>query len=62
MTTIRDTCDCDVGRGRRDLCALEAIGFAANRRLLKVQTIGHNCSLGEGAFQQLRGRATCGNH
>ena len=52
-TTINDTYDFGVGRALKNLPALEAIGFPANRRLLEVQTISHDCSLGEKAFQQL---------
>src|SRR5882672_2906901 len=53
-TTINDTYDFGVGRALKNLPALEAIGFAANRRLLEVQTVSHDCTLGEHAFQQLQ--------
>src|SRR5260221_2032602 len=33
--------------------ALRQVGFQANRRLLDVQTISHDCSIGEDAFDQV---------
>jgi len=53
-TTINDTYDFRIGRSLKNLPALAAIGFAANRRLLEVQTVSHDCTLGEKAFQQLQ--------
>jgi hypothetical protein len=54
-TTINDTYDFGVGGALKNLPALEAIGFAANHRLLEVQTISHDCTLGENkAFRQLQ--------
>jgi len=52
-TTINDTRDFDIGRSLKNLPALKAIGFAANRRLLEVQKVTHDCTLGETAFQTL---------
>ena len=40
-TTINDTRDFDIGRRIKNLPELRKIGFAANRRLLDVQRIGH---------------------
>jgi hypothetical protein len=46
-TTINDTYDFDIGRALRNLPALRAIGFAANRRLLCVESLSHDCLIGE---------------
>jgi len=46
-TTINDTYDFDIGRALRNLPALRAIGFAANRRLLHVESLSHDCLIGE---------------
>jgi len=53
-TTINDTYDFNIGRSLKNLPALKAIGFAANRRLLQVQTLTHDCTLGEEYFQKLQ--------
>jgi len=52
-TTINDTRDFQIGKRLKNLPALRHIGFQANRRLLHVQQISHNCLLGEDAFQQV---------
>jgi hypothetical protein len=52
-TTINDTRDFQIGKRLKNLPALRRIGFQANRRLLHVQHISHNCLLGEDAFQQV---------
>ena len=36
-----------------NLPALRAIGFQANRRLLDVQRLSHDCTIGEDAFRQV---------
>ena len=41
-----DTYDFDIGRRLRNLDDLKKIGFAANRRLLGVQRLSHDCTLG----------------
>ena len=46
-TTINDTYDFAVGRALRNLPALREIGFAANRRLLHVEALSHDCLIGE---------------
>ena len=51
-TTINDTYDFGIGRGLHNLAALRQVGFAANRRLLDVQTISHDCALGEADLQR----------
>ena len=54
-TTINDTRDFGIGRALKNLPALRQIGFQANRRLLDVQRISHDCHLGETAFQAVNG-------
>jgi len=53
-TTINDTRDFGVGRLLRNLPELRRIGFAANRRLLEIEQVSHDCALGDDAFQQLQ--------
>ena len=52
-TTVNDPRDFAIGKRLHNLPALRQIGFAANRRLLDVQTISHDCAIGEDAFQRL---------
>ena len=53
-TTINDTYDFYIGRRLKNLPALRKIGFAANRRLLKVERVSHDCALGDDAFRQIQ--------
>ena len=46
-TTINDTYDFGIGRALHNLPALREIGFAANRRLLHVESLSHDCLIGE---------------
>jgi hypothetical protein len=46
-TTINDTYDFEIGRALRNLPALREIGFAANRRLLRVEYVSHDCLIGD---------------
>jgi DNA-binding HxlR family transcriptional regulator len=59
-TTINDTRDFGIGRRLENLAELRRIGFAANRRLLDVQRIGHDCFIGEAAFQDMQRPVTVG--
>jgi hypothetical protein len=52
-TTINNTYDFRIGRLLNNLDKLRAVGFAANRRLLEVQRISHDSSLGEDAFTKV---------
>lgn len=52
-TTINDTRDFGMGKRLKNLPLLRTIGFSANRRLLDVQKITQDCSLGEAAFRQV---------
>ena len=49
-TTINNTYDFTIGRALRNLPALREIGFAANRRLLHVESLSHDCLIGEDAL------------
>ena len=60
-TTINDTRDFAIGRRIENLDQLRNIGFAANRRLLDVQRIGHNCFIGEAFFQDMQKPVTVNN-
>lgn len=46
-TTINDTDDFGIGRALRNLPALREIDFAANRRLLHVESLSHDCLIGD---------------
>jgi hypothetical protein len=52
-TTINNPRDFQIGKRLKNLPALRQIGFQANRRLLHVQHLSHDCLLGEEAFQQV---------
>jgi len=52
-TTINDTYDFDIGRALHNLPALREIGFAANRRLLRVESLSHDCLIGEDRLHTL---------
>ncbi len=52
-TTINDTYDFAIGRRLSHLPALRAVGLSANRRLLDVQRMSHDGTIGEDAFAAL---------
>src|SRR5262245_1597685 len=52
-TTINNTWDFDIGKRLHNLPALREVGFRANRRLLDVQRISHDCSIGDEVFRQV---------
>ncbi len=52
-TLINDTRDVAIGTRLHTLPALRSVGFQANRRLLDVQHLSHDCLLGEDAFRQV---------
>lgn len=58
-TIINNTRDFDIGRRLENLPALREVGFSANRRLLDVQRIDHDCHLGQDAFDQIHRPAGC---
>ena len=53
-TTINDAYDFRIGRLLKNLPALREVGFKANRRLLSVQRISHDCTLGEQVFSDIQ--------
>lgn len=57
-TTINNPRDFAIGKRLKNLPALRQIGFRANRRLLDVQRISHDCWIGEDVFRQLNEPAT----
>jgi len=52
-TTINNTRDFYIGKRLHNLPRLRQIGFQANRRLLQVEKISHDCILAEEAFQEI---------
>lgn len=52
-TTINNTRDFAIGKKLHNLSALRQVGFQANRRLLDVEKVSHDCSIGEDAFEQV---------
>jgi hypothetical protein len=52
-TTINNTRDFAIGKQLKNLPALRQIGFQANRRLLEVEKISHDCTIGEEAFRKV---------
>jgi hypothetical protein len=52
-TTINNARDFYIGKRLHNLPRLRQIGFQANRRLLQVEKITHDCILAEEAFQQI---------
>jgi hypothetical protein len=52
-TTINNPYDFKINKGLNNLPALREIGFAANRRLLHVQQLSHDCQIGEDAFRRV---------
>jgi hypothetical protein len=53
-TTINNAYDFGVGRRLHNLPRLRQIGFAANRRVLEVEKLSHDCHLGAERFQTLQ--------
>ena len=53
-TTINNPYDFGVGRRLCNLPALRQIGFEANRRILEVEKLTHDCNIGQQSFQQLQ--------
>jgi hypothetical protein len=52
-TTINNIYDFEIGRALRNLPALREIGFAANRRLLRVEYLSHDSLIGDDAADGL---------
>src|ERR1700758_3134475 len=52
-TTINNTRDFGIGKLLKNRPALRQVGFEANRRLLEVQRVSHDCAMGEDAFDKV---------
>ncbi len=52
-TTINNSYDFAIGRRLHNLPALRAIGFQANRQLLNIERLSHDCLIGEATFTTL---------
>ncbi len=52
-TTINNTRDVGIKRMLPNLVSLRPIGFSANRRLLDVQRVSHDCMIGHETLEQL---------
>jgi hypothetical protein len=52
-TTINNTRDFAIGKLLKNLPALRQVGLQANRRLLDLQKVSHDCSIGEDAFDRV---------
>jgi hypothetical protein len=52
-TTVNNTRDFSIGKRLCNLPALRQVGFQANRRLLEVQRLSHECAMGEEALHRL---------
>jgi hypothetical protein len=59
-TTINNTYDFGVRKRLHNLPKLREIGFAANRRLLQVERLSHDCMLSEDTFQAINSPVTAG--
>jgi len=59
-TTINNSYDFGIGKRLCNLPKLREVGFAANRRLLDVEHISHDCILAEDAFQTINGPVAAG--
>jgi hypothetical protein len=53
-TTINNAYDFGVGRRIKNLETLRQIGRAANRRILEVERLSHDCQIGAAAFEKLQ--------
>jgi hypothetical protein len=52
-TTINNSRDFGIGKRLHNLPKMREFGFSANRRLLNVQTISHDCAVGEDTWNQV---------
>ena len=52
-TTINNTRDFGIGKRLKNLPELRQIGFRANRRMLEVETVAHDCFVGQNAYEQV---------
>ena len=59
-TTINNSYDFGVGKRLHNLAKLREIGFAANRRLIEVERLSHDCMLTEDTFRTINGPVAAG--
>ena len=59
-TTINNTYDFGIGKRLHNLPKLREIGFAANRRLLEIERLSHDCIVAEATFQRINGPVAAG--
>jgi hypothetical protein len=59
-TTINNSYDFGVGKRLHNLPKLREIGFAANRQLLEVERLSHDCMLTEDTFQTINSPVAAG--
>lgn len=59
-TTINNSYDFGIGKRLHNLPKLREIGFAANRRLLEVERLSHDCMLAEDTFQAINSPVASG--
>jgi DNA-binding HxlR family transcriptional regulator len=59
-TTINNSYDFGIGKRLHNLPKLREIGFAANRRLLEVERLSHDCMLAEDTLQAIDSPVTAG--
>ncbi len=59
-TTINNSYDFGIGKRLHNLPKLREVGFAANRRLLEVERLSHDCMLAEDTFQAINSPVTAG--
>lgn len=59
-TTINNSYDFGIGKRLHNLPKLREIGFAANRRLLEVERLSHDCMLAEDTFQTINSPVAAG--
>jgi len=59
-TTINNTYDFGIGKRLHNLPKLREVGFAANRRLLEVERLSHDCMITEKTFQTINGPVAAG--
>src|SRR3982074_3624126 len=59
-TTINNSYDFGIGKCLCNLPKLREVGFAANRRLLDVEHISHDCIMAEDAFQAINSPVAAG--
>ena len=59
-TTINNTYDFGIGRRLVNLPKLRMVGFAANRRLLEIERLSHDCLLAEETFQSINNPIVAG--